>query len=172
MRMRALAAPAAALTVSLMLLGACGGGNKTFAGTSGKSVRALPADLVPSKINGLAVSSESVKKTIGGVKKSFVDETSLYSFRTGDTLQATLQISRFSKEAASNEASFHTQVVSKIGSTVPRAFRVGSDTVYLTTGKQQNISIWFRGRYLFVMAVRAEYEQPRTLLRRTLEIKP
>ena len=45
-------------------------------------------------------------------------------------------------------------------------------TVYLTTGTKQSIGVWFKDRYLFVLATRADYDEPRTLLRKALEIKP
>jgi hypothetical protein len=32
--------------------------------------------------------------------------------------------------------------------------------------------VWFKGRYLFVLASRSDYDQPRALLRNVLEIKP
>jgi hypothetical protein len=168
--MRRGAAPAALLLVALVLLGACSGGG-SFAGSSGKDVKSLSAGLVPT-LNGLTAKRENVSKALGSAHRSYVDATSLYSFRTGDVLQATLQVSRFSKEATTDKNSVHTQVVGRIGSTVPQAFKVGTDTVYLTTGKRQNISVWFRDRYLFVLAVREEYDQPRTLLRQALDIRP
>jgi hypothetical protein len=62
-------------------------------------------------------------------------------------------------------------VVNQIGATAPRPVRLGHDTVYLTTGTRQSVAVWFKGRYLFVLATRADYEQPRTLLRRALEIQ-
>jgi hypothetical protein len=164
-------AGAVLLFVVLMVSGACSSGGDSFEGSSGKNVKSLSSGLVPT-LNGLTASRENVRKALGSVQRSYVDATSLYSFRTGDVLQATLQVSRFSKEATTDKASFHTQVVGKIGSTVPQAFKVGTDTVYLTTGKRQNIAVWFRDRYLFVLAVREEYDQPRTLLRQALEIRP
>ena len=50
--------------------------------------------------------------------------------------------------------------------------RLGASTVYLTTGTKQSIAVWFKGRYLFVLATRADYDEPRTLLRKALEIQP
>ena len=32
--------------------------------------------------------------------------------------------------------------------------------------------MWIKGRYLFVLATRADYDEPRTLLRKALEIQP
>ena len=57
-------------------------------------------------------------------------------------------------------------------SSAPRTERLGTDTVYLTTGTKQSIAVWFKDRYLFVLATRADYDEPRTLLRKALEIQP
>ena len=62
-------------------------------------------------------------------------------------------------------------MVQQIGSTVPRIFRMGDRTVYVTTGRRQSIAVWFEERHLFILATREEYDQPRTLLREALEIK-
>ena len=142
------------------------------AGTPGKKIAALPPTLVPAEVNGLRTGQEDLKPTFVGVRRSFVDATSLYTFRSGDLLQATLQVSRFTKDAAADRAAFHSSVVAQIGSTVPKPFRIGGDTVYLTSGKQQSIAVWFRDRYLFVLAVRQDYPQPRSLLRTALGFRP
>ena len=42
----------------------------------------------------------------------------------------------------------------------------------ITTGTKQSIAMWFKGRYLFVLSTRADYDEPRTLLRKALEITP
>ncbi|HEY3241567.1 MAG TPA: hypothetical protein VGL92_18545, partial [Acidimicrobiia bacterium] len=102
----------------------------------------------------------------------------LWSLRTassesgGDLVQATLQVSRFAEGARSQESDFRQSVVNQIGSARPRTFRLGKRTVYLTTGTKQSIAVWFQGRYLFVLASRSDYDEPRTLLRAALEIKP
>ncbi|MGH9040257.1 MAG: hypothetical protein ACRDZ3_08500, partial [Acidimicrobiia bacterium] len=63
-------------------------------------------------------------------------------------------------------------VVNQIGSARPRTFRLGKRTVYLTTGTKQSIAVWFKGPHMFVLASRSDYDQPRSLLRAVLEIKP
>ena len=59
-----------------------------------------------------------------------------------------------------------------MGGVVPKKVHLGHDVVYLTAGNQQRISVWFRGRYLFVLATRDDFDQPRTLLRQALDITP
>jgi hypothetical protein len=63
-------------------------------------------------------------------------------------------------------------VVNQIGSSTPRRALLGSTSVYLTTGTQQRIAVWFKGRYFFILAIREDYRHPRTLLREAVEIKP
>jgi hypothetical protein len=154
-----------------VLAGGCSGssGPKSIAG---RHIADISAGVVPASLNGLVAQQEHITDQLVGINRSYVEATSLYSFRTGDLLQSTLQVSRFTTSAAASTEKFRGSVVSKIGSTVPKPFRVANETVYLTTGKSQSIAIWFRGRYLFVLAVRDDYDQPRRLLRRALEIKP
>jgi hypothetical protein len=85
---------------------------------------------------------------------------------------ATLQVSRFNDGADVDSDKFRRTVVNQIGSTAPRTVRLGDQTVYLTTGTKQSIGVWFKGRYLFVLASRADFDEPRTLLRKALEIEP
>lgn len=153
---------------------ACGGASQaSVRPVAGKDIKPLSDTLVPPEVNGLTVVPENISDTLASGREAFVDSMSLFSFRTGDKLlQATLQVSRFSEKADYRSAKFQQTVVGNVGSTTPKPFRVGSDTVYITTGKKQNIDVWFRGRYLFVLAVRDDYDQPRALLRKALEIRP
>jgi hypothetical protein len=150
-----------------VLAGACGGDEPQAAASE---VKPLGAETVPGELNGLAVQPEEIAN-LQEVKRPFVEAAGLYSLRAGEQLQATLQISRFTEEAETDKNEFRTSVVQQIGSSVPRIFRMGERTVYLTTGRRQSIAIWFEGRDLFVLATREEYDQPRTLLREALEIK-
>jgi hypothetical protein len=106
------------------------------------------------------------------VPKAFVDSLALYSLRHNDLVMATLQVSRFNDGADIGAEKFRQTVVNQIGSSAPRTVRLGGETVYLTTGTKQSIGVWFKGRYLFVLATRGDYDEPRTLLRRALEIQP
>jgi hypothetical protein len=171
---RSRTAPAAtvllvALGVAVLASGCSSSGKNAIAG---RHIKAISGGIVPDSLNGLAGRQEGITDQLSSINRSYVDATSLYSFRTGDLLQATLQVSRFTSSASPNTAKFRGSVVSKIGSTVPRPFRVANETVYLTTGKSQSIAVWFRGSYLFVLAVRDDYDQPRHLLRQALEIRP
>ena len=174
-RVRALLAVAAVV----LLASACGPSDASEAkGTAGEAVESLELASLPAEIMGLAVQKEDVAGTVAKVDSTFIEGLGLYSLRTassgvgGDLVQATLQVSRFNDDADLSSPEFRQTVVNQIGSVRPREFRLGTRTVYLTTGTKQSIAVWFAGRYLFVLASRSDYEEPRTLLRRALELKP
>ena len=137
----------------------------------GKKIKHLDASFLPSEVAGLKVSAEDVS-AVGGSKKSFVEEVGLYSLRRDELLQATLQVSRFTEDADVHKADFRQAVVQQIGSSVPRSYRMGDDTVYLTSGRRQSVAVWFRDRYLLVLSTREEFPAPRSLLRSLLEVQP
>jgi hypothetical protein len=126
---------------------------------------------VPDNLLDLAVQKEDVS-VVENTKRPFVEAVGLYSLRRDDLLQATLQISRFTEEADATSTKFRQSVVTQIGSTTPRLFRVGDRTVYLTTGRRQSVAVWWEDRYLFVLSSRDDYETPRGLLRAALDIEP
>lgn len=134
-------------------------------------VKVFDASLVPAELLGLKVTPEEV----GGateVKNPFVEGVGLYSLREGELLQGTLQVSRFTEKADSEKARFRSSVVQQIGTTIPKAYVMGDDVVYLTSGKRQSIAVWFKGRYFFVLSTRDDFGRPRALLREALGIEP
>lgn len=159
------------LGLAALVLGACGGAEVVSYGLSGEEVETLPADLLPAQMLGLDVVREDVSETVSLIEETYVEGLSVYSFRRDELLQATLQVSRFSDEAAYEAANFRQSVVLQIGGTAPKQVQVGDHTVYLTTGTNQNLSVWFEGRHFFVLAVRDDFERPRTLLREVLEVQ-
>jgi hypothetical protein len=140
--------------------------------TPGQAVKALEIPHLPADLLGLKLAPEDVAEDLAKVPATFVDGMSLYSLRRDDLVMATLQVSRFNDGADVESEKFRQTVVNQIGSTAPRAVRLGGETVYLTTGTKQSLGVWFKGRHLFVLATRADYDEPRTLLRKALEIKP
>jgi len=166
---RPLALAAAALAVALGL-GGCGDpeGKRVSPG----AIKALELRGAPAELLGLRMQREDVSGTTQRVNLAFVDSVALYSLRNDkDLVQATLQVSHFAEGARTADAPFRSAVVNQIGSAAPREFRLGDRTVYLTTGTKQSIAVWFDGDHLFVLASRADYDTPRTLLRRALELK-
>lgn len=160
-----------ATLVAVALAGTLAGCAKSSAeAVKGEAIEALEADLLPSEVLGLSVAAEEAT-AVKGAKSAFVDAVGLYSLRSNDLLQATLQVSRFTEDA-NMDGQFRRGVVQQIGSTTPQAVRMADKTVYLTTGKRQNVAVWFHDRYLFILGTREEYATPRALLRELLEIKP
>lgn len=156
------------LVLTAALSSACGG-EPTAAPTK---IELLPDDLLPASMAGLRVASEDIEGTVkGGKRQSYLESAGLYSFRTDDDLlQATMQVSRFAENARVGDNDFRQSVLLQIGSTVPRSFRMGDQTVYLSTGRRQNVVIWFKGDYLFVLSTREEFGQPRALLREAIAL--
>jgi hypothetical protein len=153
-------------------LAGCGRSDAAVDPVAGKKVKVLELASLPTEILGLAVRKEDVAGNVAKVSSTFIDGLGLWSLRSDDLVQATLQVSRFSAGARVEEPEFRQSVVNQIGSARPRTFRLGKRTVYLTTATKQSIAVWFKGRHLFVLASRSDYDQPRTLLREVLEIKP
>jgi hypothetical protein len=136
-----------------------------------QEIQPLKIEAMPPQVLDLAVTPESIEAA-QGIRRPYIEAVALHSLRRGALLQATLQVSRFHESADVNSARFRGAVVRQIGSTVPRQFHMGRDTVWLTEGRRQSIAIWFRDNHVFVLATRDEYEQPRALLRALLEVEP
>jgi hypothetical protein len=158
--------------VAAIALAGCTRSDASVAPTPGKAVKALEIPNLPADLLGLKLAPEDVSGELAKVPSAFIDGLSLYSLRHNDLVMATLQVSRFNDGADVKAEKFRQTVVNQIGSSAPRTVRLGGETVYLTTGTKQSIGVWFKGRYLFVLATRADYDEPRTLLRKALEIQP
>jgi hypothetical protein len=160
-----------ALALAAAALAGCGRSDAAVEPVAGKQVKVLELPSLPAEILGLAVQKEDVAGSVAKVNSTFIDALGLWSLRSDDLVQATLQVSRFSDGARFEESDFRQSVVNQIGSARPRTFRLGTRTVYLTTGTKQSIAVWFKGPHMFVLASRSDYDEPRTLLREVLEIK-
>jgi hypothetical protein len=160
------------VALAALALAGCTRSDASVAPTPGKAVKTLDLPNLPPDLLGLKLAREDVSDDLAKVPKAFIDSLSLFSLRHNDLVMATLQVSRFNDGADVNAQKFRQTVVNQIGSSAPRTERLGAETVYLTTGTKQSIAVWFKDRYLFVLATRADYDEPRTLLRQALEIKP
>jgi len=166
---RAWVGAAAALLVPLM---ACGNGRAVAAGTPGKSITTLAPGLLPSEMLGLAVAHENVSDAVSKFPPTYTDAVSVWSFRSDDLLQATLQVSRFKDPAKLRSRKLRDTLVGQVGGSRAQPIHVGSRTVFLTTGTKQRLSVWFNGRYVFVLAVRDDFRAQRDLLRAAVGIEP
>ena len=126
---------------------------------------------IPDRVLDLTVKPESIASA-QATERPYVDAVALYSLRREELLQATLQVSRFTDGAEPESARFRGSVINQIGSSVPKAFRMGGNTVWLTTGRRQALAVWFRDDHLFILSTRDEYGQPRRLLRQLLAVQP
>ena len=161
-----------AVMAAAVALAGCARSDASVKPTPGQAVKALEIPNLPPDLLGLKIAPEDVSEDLAKVPAAFIDALSLYSLRKDDLVMATLQVSRFNDGADVEAEKFRQTVVNQIGSTAPRTVRLGGETVYLTTGTKQSIGVWFKGRHLFVLATRADYDEPRTLLRKALEIRP
>ncbi len=159
----------AALAAIALVLGACGGDSDDAPETSGAPAD-LDADFLPPQLLDLTVEKETVE-AVEAARGTYLDELGLYSIREGDLLQATLQIGRFGDEADPADDTFQRAIVNQIGASAPKAYRMGDQRVWLTTGKSQRVSVWFEEDMFFVLAVRDDFGRGRTLLRETLELQ-
>lgn len=160
-----------ALTIAMSILASgCVRGGSSFSGSEGKDIKQLPPELVPTEVLDLKVGREDMSSTLQNAKRAYIDGVGLYGFRKDELLQATLQVSKLNDKADYREPSFRAAIVNQIGGSVPRLVRVGRENVWLTRGTKQSLSIWFRDEYLLVLAVREDYDKPRTLLREALQL--
>lgn len=154
----------------LLVAVACGDGE-----AAERSVSPPPPARVqlPSMLLGLTVEPADIEERLEGAEAPFVDSVGLFTLRDedDDRLRATLQVSRFTPEARPETEEFRQSIIGGIGQTVPRQVPVGEEQVFVTTGRNQNVFIWFRERGFFVLTVAREYRFPRTLLRRVLELE-
>lgn len=166
-----------------MTAGACGGNGKgDQAGIAAKDIKVIEVD-VPPALLGLPVAKEDVLATVNqisggpedkpGEGRTYVEGNAFYSVREPDgLLEATIQVTRFTKDAPVKSGRFKRQVVQQIGGSTPQVIKVGDQSVYLTAGAKQKLFAFFKERHLFVLSVRETYPQPRNLLRKALEIEP
>lgn len=160
-----------AATGILLLVPACTG-NIVENVTGGGKVSSKGIDIrIPSQLLGLRVQSENIAKQLKATKRPYIDNVGLFSLREADLVRATFQISRFNALARPESPTFRNNVISLLGGARAQPVRVNSTTVYVTTGNDQSIFVWFEGRGFFVLTCHRAYEFPRTLLRHVLDLK-
>ena len=167
--MRRAAAFLVAALVATPLVG-CGGGDDDAEPRAG-AVGKLDAEFLPEQVLGLSVDQEELPSGIGDVRASYLEAVSLYSMRREDQLQATLQVGRFRDTVDFDDGAFRRGLLTQIGSSRPQSVRLGDSTVYMTTGLEQRLAIWFSGRHMLILGTRQEFDRPRTLLREMLELE-
>ena len=155
---------------AVALLGTSCGGDQTTAAATPRS-NPLVVEL-PSKVLGLTVKGEDIRSKIDSAQQPYIDSVGLFGFRErSDLLDATLEVARFTAGARSSSGDFRGSIVSRIGGANPRQVRVGDQQIYLTSGRNQVVFIWFKSREFFVLTVRRDYPFPRTLARKLIDLK-
>jgi hypothetical protein len=162
-----------AVALPLTLATGCGGqkDDRGLGGVAGKAITPV-AMAVPPAVLGLKVAKEDMTEPVKEVDSTYVEALSMYSFRRDELLQATLQVSRITDKGETDTDRFRRAVVNQLGDSTPQQVRLGDTTVYLTSGTDQRLAVWFQGQYFFVLASRNDFEQPRSLLRSVLELRP
>ena len=127
---------------------------------------------MPEQILGLGVIQEDISSDITEVRSAtYISSVALFSFREGDLLQASLQVASLNNLAKPHLESFRKQVAGLMGGSSLEELRIGTYKVYMTSGQQQIVYTWFKGRGYFVLTVRRAYPFRRTLLRKLLDLE-
>jgi hypothetical protein len=166
---RSVVLPALAMTCAL-LASSCG--NDQSSAATRPTSTGPPSIKLPSKLLGLTVLPEDISSSLKQKgQQPYVDSVGLFAFREGkDLLQATLEAARFTPQARPESSQFRGSIVSRVGGTSPRVVRMGSQSVFLTSGRNQVVFLWFKKRGFFVLTVRREFPFPRTILRKLLDM--
>ncbi len=151
--------------------GACARPEIVDAGVPGKSIEALDSSFFPPEIQGLRTAAEDVAATIKESNQAYVEAVGLYSLREGDLLMATVQVSRFSKDAPLNSSRFTRTIVEQAAATQPKEVILDETSVYLARGTRQKSAIWFQDEHFYVLSIRDDFEQPRSLVRSILRLE-
>jgi hypothetical protein len=166
-------APARKLLVVLLVVAgiasACGQGSDVV-GVQGDAIEPIPPDALPAKIQDLTVRVEDMKKQLSLAKDTYVRSAGVFSLRAGELVQATLQITRFTDDFDFRSGEARTSLANRMGGSRAELLRLGDDTVYLTQGQRQQLALWYRGSYLYVLSTRRDYTTPRALLRDALKV--
>ncbi len=154
--------------VAALLLAACGGAPQ--AAVPGASPPAVPQDAVPQTVLGLRAAAEDVTKQFAEARdRAFVTDVRLWSLREGERLRATVQVARFAPDAQPEDRDFQRAMIAQLGGSAPRARMVGGQLVYVASGNQQTLFVWFQPMHFVLLGVAADYTRPRALLRALIE---
>lgn len=148
----------------------CNAGEDIASRVTGTGDIKAPRITIPNQIMGLAVAPEDVSDQVKSVRRPYVDSVGMFSLREEDLLRATLQVARFNGLARPRDRRFRAEIVGLVGSSTPEEIRVGDLTVHSTSGNQQNVFVWFKGNGYFILSVHQDFEFPRTLLRRVINL--
>jgi hypothetical protein len=146
--------------------------NQANSTQKGEVPKPRPAEAeLPDQILGLGVTQEDVSKDVAQVRSAtYISSVALFSLREGDLLQASLQVSSLNDLAKPKSERFRSRIAGLIGGSSLEQMKVGDHKVYMSSGKQQIVYSWFKGRGFYVLTVRRAYPFRRTLLRKLLAL--
>ena len=127
--------------------------------------------VLPSQVLGLSVAPEDVEKLFGEARRPFIESIGLFSMREDDLVRATMQIGKFNRAARPSNSEFRQAIIGRIGTSRPQQIVVGDTTVWVSSGTDQVIFVWFKKRGFYVLTTHGDYEFPRTLLRRMITLE-
>lgn len=130
--------------------------------------------LTPATMGGLVVGREDPCGDFQASNTSrALDGVALFSLREPTQLLiATLEVGRFSPAAPVGDSGFRDEVVSQIGSTTPEPLWLDGHEVFATSTAGLVLICWFKSRYLFILAIRDNFDQPKAILRDALKVNP
>lgn len=126
--------------------------------------------ILPAQLLGLQVQREEVGDLLEQAERSYIAGVGLFSLREKDLVRATLQVSKFNRLARPRNSGFRASIIGRIGQRSPQQMRVSDTTVYVSIGTDQTIFAWFKDRGFYVLSTHRDYEFPRTLLRRVMQV--
>ena len=128
----------------------------------------------PATMGGLVVGREDPCGDFQASNPSrALNAVALFSMREPTQLLiATLQVGRFSSAAPLGDSGFRDDVISQIGSTAPEPLWLDGHEVFATSTTGLVLICWFKSRYLFILAVRNNFDQPKSILRDALKVNP
>ncbi|HVV37097.1 MAG TPA: hypothetical protein VHC63_10880 [Acidimicrobiales bacterium] len=169
---RTLRAAVATVALATVVFGAACSSSPN--GTSAADIKQLPENELSGTYLGLKAQREDIGGSLANQQaNAYIDAVGLYSLRDDKLLEATLQISKLSKQARPKSLKFQQLVANQIGGTKVQAFVMGGHHVYRSSQRKQSLTSWFQGDYFMILSVRDTYKSPRSLLRVLVdEVKP
>ncbi|MHB8718628.1 MAG: hypothetical protein ACYDAC_07020 [Candidatus Dormibacteria bacterium] len=108
---------------------------------------------MPTSLAGYTVSIETSiePRFCAGGTDALVTGGTLYSFRMGGALDATLQVSPFKAGFDWRDDSVQAGIAGQIGESIMRLHTYGRERVYVGTGDRSLVFVWFRDNLLHVL---------------------
>ena len=140
------------------------------------AVSAMAADApatgrLGSTLGGLKVAREDITKALKeNTAPRFVDSIDLYTLRSKNELQGTLELAHFKAGTPWTTDTFQRAIAEQMGSAVPLVVRLSGRPVYVSSSRGVILAAWFKSGYMVILTIRRSYDHPKTLIRAALEV--